>query len=385
VTHKQEWHTIRGSERDAKAFQRDQETRLSKGTYIAKVQRRTFQEIAEAFIRECGVRNRRTSTLSDYQSVLDCHLMPKRDDGTREGFATKEVGSIRKADFKSHFTHMRESGASIATINKTLGVAKTILNFALDQELVERNVLARFRRYQRDQNDKSQRRVQRGAFSEPEIRQLLSAARPNERALIGLLCFTGARPGEAFALDWSAVDLEAKTLHIGRSWDHRGGKFVEPKTAAGHRVIPLSSWLVAELKAHRDRGSGEGLVFPNRVGRPIHPCNFARRVWQPLRKRAGVSSLDMYSLRHTFASLGRVAGESAFNMSRMMGHSRSTLIDQVYAHSLQSGMASAVENVTARALGVKPQLRVIEGGQQRDIRRSLDEAVSTEAPKTATI
>ena len=43
------------------------------------------------------------------------------------------------------------------------------------------------------------------------------------------------------------------------------------------------------------------------------------------------------------------------------------------------------ENVTARALGVKPQLRVIEGGQQRDIRRSLDEAVSTEAPKTATI
>jgi len=34
---------------------------------------------------------------------------------------------------------------------------------------------------------------------------------------------------------------------------------------------------------------------------------------------------------------------------------------------------------------VKPQLRVIEGGQQRDIRRSLDEAVSTEAPKTATI
>jgi len=28
VTHKQEWHTVRGSERDAKAFQRDQETRI---------------------------------------------------------------------------------------------------------------------------------------------------------------------------------------------------------------------------------------------------------------------------------------------------------------------------------------------------------------------
>jgi hypothetical protein len=78
-----------------------------------------------------------------------------------------------------------------------------------------------------------------------------------------------------------------------------------------------------------------------------------------------------------------VAGESAFNMSRMMGDSRSTLIDQVYAHSLQSGLASAAENVTARALGVKPQLRVIEGGVQRDIRRSLDEVSSVASPKSA--
>jgi hypothetical protein len=41
---------------------------------------------------------------------------------------------------------------------------------------------------------------------------------------------------------------------------------------------------------------------------------------------------------------------------------------------MQSGMASVAENVTARALGVKPQLRVIEGGIPRDVRNSLDEA-----------
>lgn len=79
----------------------------------------------------------------------------------------------------------------------------------------------------------------------------------------------------------------------------------------------------------------------------------------------------MYSLRHTFASLGRTAGESAFNVARMMGHAKSTLVDEVYAHSMQSGMASVAENVTARALGLKPQLRMIEGGQ-RDVRETLD-------------
>lgn len=58
----------------------------------------------------------------------------------------------------------------------------------------------------------------------------------------------------------------------------------------------------------------------------------------------------------------------------MMGHSHSTLVDKVYAHSMQSGMASVAENVTARALGVKPQLRVIEGGNARDVREPLGDS-----------
>jgi hypothetical protein len=92
----------------------------------------------------------------------------------------------------------------------------------------------------------------------------------------------------------------------------------------------------------------------------------------------------MYSLRHTFASLGRVAGESAFNVSRMMGHSRSTPVDQVYARSMQSGLASAAESVTARALGMKPQLRVIDGGIPRDVREPLDRAPVESQSKSLT-
>ena len=76
-------------------------------------------------------------------------------------------------------------------------------------------------------------------------------------------------------------------------------------------------------------------------------------------------------MRHTFATLGRTSGENAFNVSRRMGHKSSKLVDQVYAHPLQSGLASVAEAVTNRALGTKPQLRIIEGGQ-RDVRETLD-------------
>jgi integrase len=78
-------------------------------------------------------------------------------------------------------------------------------------------------------------------------------------------------------------------------------------------------------------------------------ANVRRDLWLPLKKRAGVRALDLYSLRHMFASLGRTAGESAFNVARMMGHARSTLVDSVYEHTMQSGMASVAESVTARA------------------------------------
>jgi len=174
---------------------------------------------------------------------------------------------------------------------------------------------------------------------------------------------------------WKHADLTAGAALICRTWDSRGKVFTAPKTEAGNRTVALSGWVVEELKAHKERTSGESeqLIFATRTGRAMNPSNVRRDIWTKLVKRAGVRSLDMYSLRHTFASLGRVAGESPFNVARAMGHSRSMLVDQVYAHSLQSGMASVAERVTARALGEQPKLRVIEGGQ-RDVRQPLDES-----------
>lgn len=92
---------------------------------------------------------------------------------------------------------------------------------------------------------------------------------------------------------------------------------------------------------------------------------------------------DLYSLRSTFATLARASGEAAFNVSRMMGHSRSTLVDAVYAGRLQSGLSSVASAVATRVLGESPKLRVIEGGA-RDVRQPLDEATPLEPKSGAT-
>ena len=172
---------------------------------------------------------------------------------------------------------------------------------------------------------------------------------------------------------------------VHRDSSPRGKVFTAPKTTAGNRTAALSGWLVAQLKAHLERsGAAEGdPIFATGGGEPLNPSNMRPDIWTKVLKRAGVRALDTYSLRHTFASLGRVAGEEAFNVARAMGHSRSMLVDQVYAHSLQSVMASVAERVTARALGDQPKLRVSEGGNSRDIKETLEDCLPQQENKQA--
>jgi integrase len=366
TTHKQEW-TTHASKGDAEAYERTQKQRLGVGSYIPNAERRTFGEIAALFLAECEARNRRTSTRRNYRSMLDLHLLPE--------FQHRDAGSLRKQDFAAFFAAKLKDGSSVELVNRSIRVAKAMLNYGLDREMVERNVLSRFRQFE----GRGEKIRKRGCFTEDEVRALLAAARAHERALIGLLCLTGIRPGEAFAVQWSHLDLQAGTAVIERTWDHQGKQFTPPKTAAGRRVVALPGWLVAELDAHKTRTAGraEGLVFAAKSGKPLNPSNVRRDIWNKLRKRAGVRELDLYSLRHTFASLARAGGESAFNVARAMGHAKSLLVDQVYAHSLPSGLASVAAAVAGRVLGEQPKLRVIDGGQ-RPVRQPLDKSEAAE-------
>jgi integrase len=371
-THKQDWYTVEGTKAEAQAFERQQRERLRRGVYVSRTQRMTLKQLTEAFIKEREARARRTSTIDCYETVFHKWLLVDA-----YALAQSDVGALRRNDFGQLFEAMRDAGASASTINRTLTAAKALMFFALERELIERNPLQRFRPFQRTATDRG-RRVNRGAYSESEVRALLAAARAHERALLGLLALAGLRPGEVYALRASDLDLTGGAVRVARSWDHRGGVFVNPKTEARIRTAPLAAWLCDELRAHVEREAleGDALLFSTARGNPYNLSNVRRDIWRKVVERAGVRPLDMYSLRHTFASLARSSGEAAFNVARALGHARSTLVDQVYAHSLQSGLASVAAGVSARVFG-KPRLTVIEGGAAaagaRDIRQALDD------------
>jgi len=252
---------------------------------------------------------------------------------------------------------------------------------SLPSGLVERNPLQRFRA----EGGLSGKAVNRGTFDETELRAILDAAPPRARPLFAMLAFTGIRP-EAYALRWQDVNLERGSLHVCRSWGDRESSATAPKTAKGVRTVALAIDLVRELRGLQERsgGSGEQLVFGTRTGQPLNGSNVLSRWWYPTLEKAGVRRLDLYSLRHTFASLARNADVAGFLVSRAMGHATSGLVDQVYADALPSGMAHLAERVAERALGTKPGLRVLTGGKPSTVRQPLDESPSGGSEVVAT-
>ena len=76
-----------------------------------------------------------------------------------------------------------------------------------------------------------------------------------------LLVNTGLRRGEALALQWSDVDLEAGTLRVRGTLARVNGKLevTEPKTAKSKRAVPLSEVAVRTLRAVRTEQAQERL------------------------------------------------------------------------------------------------------------------------------
>jgi integrase len=159
----------------------------------------------------------------------------------------------------------------------------------------------------------------------------------------------GTRPGEAFALRWPDLDLDAGRVSILRSLEEVGGRLrvKELKTKQSRRSIRLSPHATAVLREHRRQAEDEGLldapVFCDTEGGYLRNGNVTKRSFQPLLSRTGLPSAGLYSLRHTCATLLLLANVPAKVVSERLGHSTVKLTLDTYSHVLPDMQRDAAE------------------------------------------
>ncbi|TMF67712.1 MAG: site-specific integrase [Chloroflexi bacterium] len=181
------------------------------------------------------------------------------------------------------------------------------------------------------------------ALTAEEAQRVREAARGDDlEALWVMLLTTGLRQGEAIALQWSAIDLEAGVLRVVASMIRIAGeepRLVEPKTRKSRRTIDLSADAIASLRRHRQRQSEavirpltrDGFVFQRADGRPLSFTTMWK-AWRRLLRKADVRLLGVYSARHTAATLLLERGVDAKTVSEMLGHSSVGFTLDVYGH-----------------------------------------------------
>jgi integrase len=182
----------------------------------------------------------------------------------------------------------------------------------------------------------------------PELRQLVSHVREPYRAAVWLLVLTGMRPSELAGLRVRDLDLPRRRVTVSGSLvsvEAHGDVPADlsegpPKTAAGHRSVPIPARLcdmLCETLAARAESrlplGPEERVFVGLSGRPLDTKWFRQGVMVPALRAAGLPErIRKYDLRHSHASLLIDQGANVVAVAQRLGHSDPAMTLRVYAH-----------------------------------------------------
>lgn len=236
----------------------------------------------------------------------------------------------------------RVSGGETAA-RDTVGLLRAILNWAMEEKLVETNPAASIklgssipREIFLDDPEQYARLFTALATMEAErrIRQPVADA-------IRVLALTGARKSEITRCRWRHIDLGAGTITLPPASHKTGRRTGKP------RVIRLPAAAQAII-ARQDKGESDDYVFkPSKGdGGEIE----IKKPWARVRKEADLPpGIGLHGLRHSLASWMAINGAQAAEIMTALGH-RQLSTAQRYIHWAENARAALAERAAAPAL-----------------------------------
>ena len=275
------------------------------------------------------------ATVANYASLVRNHIEP--------ALGRRRLSTLKPNDVQE-FIHQKleEDGLSVRTVRGLRGLLVQALNNAMRQGLIMRNVAAL------TDGPRQQTQASGRTLTIEQAQTLLDTVKGERlEALYVLMLATGMRPGEAFGLPWSNVDLRRAQITVSQALTRQpGGNVIgNGKTGRkGWRTVRLPPPAVAALRVHRTNQKRErqvagrawidnGLVFCTPLGTPLDPDNH-RRVFSNLTRKAGLGHWHPHELRHSTTSIMLALGVPIEVVSKILGHTSIRITADVYGHLL---------------------------------------------------
>lgn len=283
----------------------------------------TVSQVCDRYLDHSRMRLK-SSTCQTYSWLIEKLIKP--------ALGARKVGELRRADIESF---QRGLAGTPRNANQAISLLGTIMKYAEAHELIEpganpcRHVAAfktsRLERY----------------LSEEETLRLYKALDVFEReqraplhaiAAIRLLLTTGCRKNEICTLQWPHVDLESATLNL-------------PDSKTGAKRVRLNSAAVAILQELPRVQDNPFVIVGDRSGKPLVGL---QRIWERVRREAGIEDVRLHDLRHNFASQAISMGVPLPIIGALLGH-KSLQATSRYAHLADDPIRAASETRSDRA------------------------------------
>jgi integrase len=344
-------HTVYGRSRaDVRDKLRAARERLDAGAPVRDATRCVADWLAQWRVTTLAVSDRKPATKVLYAGLSRKHL-------ESAPFGAITLDRLRPTDLEALILKCRDRGLSDSTVRSVYTVARLALDAAVRDGLLARNPAAVVKR------PGVARKEARHADTVDVAALLAAADGLRYRDALALIAATGLRRGEAVALRWTDIDLDAGLLAVRGTLGRIGGKLVisEPKTDRSRRTVPLGAPLVAMLRTHHAHQAAEqlrageqwqhsGLVFTTELGGPVDPRNILRTV-ELAATRAGMDGVGVHTLRHSAAVAWLEAGVHIKAIADLLGHSSIAVTGDIYGHTSDDTARTAVDGLID-ALGI---------------------------------
>jgi integrase len=260
--------------------------------------------------------HKRPGTLARDRSAITRHIVPALGD--------RPLVELKPVDVQ-RFVALIASEVGPGTTRSIFAVLRSSLNDAVRLEMLARSPARGIRL-------PALERVEVTTLRIDELHRLGAAVEAPWRPMVYVAGTCGLRFAEIVGLRWGRVDLTGGSLTVVETAPQRDSDRAEPKSRAGRRNVPVTSYVAEMLREHCSVRDADALVFTARHGGRIYAPNWHRYVWSPARAAAGFPSLRFHHFRHSAVPLWISMGANLLQVSRWLGHSSVQITADVYGH-----------------------------------------------------